>query len=426
MEILDMVNMLTTYADGETFVGLGPEKDNVFAGVFHPRRIADWKYQYSNSNCLQFKTLSELPLGSKYVVVLNYYSDFCNNFVSIYKFLPDSRGHLDHVRMPSRVWQDSGQGLVHWIIDNSSEMEVFGDHGSFELSKLKDAINCNLSKNITISTGSSGSDFSKLLATGANVVYSDRCRLFPNYDNKDCYDLVKIQNTWTQKILPFKSACYNRLPKPHRMITVAHIMHNTYCKDTLYSLGQWGHPQARTISAEYYAAFPYLKEELKFLTSDTVLYPSEAEAGVDLKNNPAHTVGWNHGLQTSFQLITESHFFNQSRTFITEKTYKTFFRMQPFLHMAAANTIEHLKKQGYETFDKWIDHSYDSEQNDHIRLKMVLAEYDRLNALSNHDWSNLLKQMLPKLIHNSYRVTCDPLYSPAEHLIPILLEFSND
>jgi hypothetical protein len=74
-------------------------------------------------------------------------------------------------------------------------------------------------------------------------------------------------------------------------------------------------------------------------------------------------------------------------------------------------------------FDKWIDHSYDNEPDDILRLRMVLKEFDRLYAIPKEQWAEILVEMLPDLLHNAFLITQQPMHSVESQLIPIFLKF---
>lgn len=66
-----------------------------------------------------------------------------------------------------------------------------------------------------------------------------------------------------------------------------------------------------------------------------------------------------------FHIVTETHFdADQSAgTFLTEKTWKCIKYGQPFIMVAPAGTLQHLRDLGYRTFDHVLDNSYDSVQD---------------------------------------------------------------
>ncbi len=80
-------------------------------------------------------------------------------------------------------------------------------------------------------------------------------------------------------------------------------------------------------------------------------------------------------------IVTESMFLDiNNNIHISEKTFKPFFYYQFPLILSTHNHIKMVKeKYGLDFFDDIIDHSYDSESNQRIRLEMFVNEIKRLN-----------------------------------------------
>jgi hypothetical protein len=71
-------------------------------------------------------------------------------------------------------------------------------------------------------------------------------------------------------------------------------------------------------------------------------------------------------------IVTETYFFNKI-IHITEKTYKPIAFMQPFILVAAAGSLQHLKDMGFKTFSNFWDESYDQELDDKKRFRKITA-----------------------------------------------------
>jgi hypothetical protein len=117
---------------------------------------------------------------------------------------------------------------------------------------------------------------------------------------------------------------------------------------------------------------------------------------------------------TYFSVASETFFFNGPGRFFSEKSFKPFAFMHPFILMSQPNSLEILQQLGYKTFHPFIDESYDKETNDVGRLKMILKEVERLSNLSddkiekfidmvkpitNHNFLNLVKKQNNQYIH---------------------------
>lgn len=82
-------------------------------------------------------------------------------------------------------------------------------------------------------------------------------------------------------------------------------------------------------------------------------------------------------------IVTESVYFDKM-IHITEKSFKPFFLFQLPIFVASKGHVNILKnKLNLDLFDDFINHDYDSEENDTIRLKLVIEELLRLSKLEN-------------------------------------------
>ena len=200
---------------------------------------------------------------------------------------------------------------------------------------------------------------------------------------------------------------------------VAYIIKNNYQNECLYSLGTFKESPRWHWKTDFYE----LRNEVEMLLNGEEIYPHIKEPEVDLQQNQAERLGWSHGINSYFQLVTETAPNNARHPFITEKSLKPFAMLQPFIQYGPKDNIKTLKTHGYDTFDKWINHAYDDEEDDIIRLRMVLKEFSRLQNISAETWSTMLKEMLPSLLHNYQLVKKPVTRNLTSQLIPILADF---
>lgn len=102
-------------------------------------------------------------------------------------------------------------------------------------------------------------------------------------------------------------------------------------------------------------------------------------------------------------IITETYFFNDI-IHITEKTYKPIAYKQPFILVAAPNSLRHIKDMGFKTFDKWWDESYD-EIFDHItRFKKLLDIIQMISRWSEEQLIQFTFEVKPILDFNAHHL----------------------
>ena len=128
----------------------------------------------------------------------------------------------------------------------------------------------------------------------------------------------------------------------------------------------------------------------------TIPYKNFEES--DIPNSGDWSYGRREFVENSFcNLVTETY--NES-PFFTEKTFKCFANMQPFLLYGGANSLQYLKDLGFKTFDGIFDESYDSEENHILRFEKFTEEVERISKFSLSDCKKMLSSVIPILEHN--------------------------
>lgn len=105
-------------------------------------------------------------------------------------------------------------------------------------------------------------------------------------------------------------------------------------------------------------------------------------------------------IQQSFcHIVTEDPYFDIGAR-ISDKTLKPLFMTRPFLLLGTQGTLRWMKKQGFQTFSKWWDESYDQETDHMKRLEAVYQIAEYIESLSFADCIEIFKQMTPTLRYN--------------------------
>lgn len=108
-------------------------------------------------------------------------------------------------------------------------------------------------------------------------------------------------------------------------------------------------------------------------------------------------------MQYNFPKVMDNSFLNlvtETNTvcpFITEKTFKNFLYNKPFLIYGSVRVHSYLKSIGFKLHEDFIDYSFDTEEDDNKRGKMIVEE---LVKLSKQNLNNLYKLAIPVLEHN--------------------------
>jgi len=213
--------------------------------------------------------------------------------------------------------------------------------------------------------------------------------------------------------------CLNKLPRGHRYFFVFQLWNffktrslismptNKLRKDLNYVLGvsDWREEFSHLGDEEFEAVLGYDKNKLnemdkKFsehlpLTIDIENDPEKIEFEIANFSYVSHSQMYN---DTYFSVVTETTVY-PPYVFITEKTFKVFPSLHPFIIFGCPNTIKLLKELGFKTFHPYIDESYDEEESPIKKAKMIFDEISRLRSSPE-----LVKEMFVNskdiLIHN--------------------------
>jgi hypothetical protein len=385
--------------------------------------------------------LDEIPAGNKYVVILSYYADLLEGDDSTVRPLGIIRRRVDQelnpeqsITMCDRLRSDSEQGLVHWVIANPTEVIKSDYYHWNNIRRVLHAPSGCVS--LAVGNQSNGSDATstKLQSLGKyhgiNVVTLNTLKGFilePTAEQQAEYNVQKLDRIYSMKTNSYTALCYNRILREHRYATVSHIVQSPHRQRTLFSLLKLSSPSNRPYQQvkEHVLAHPdlaYLAKGSKWLAANNSKDFVILDETVDAEVNLARSVPLAHGLNSNFQLVTET-FEADYGAFITEKSYKPFYFLQPFVQVGDCGNIAELRKLGYDVFDDVVDHSYDSEPDWGTRIAVALREYDRLCAWSDEQWAIVLRDIAPRLLANLKLVQEQSDSRGAGELLDVLLKW---
>lgn len=129
------------------------------------------------------------------------------------------------------------------------------------------------------------------------------------------------------------------------------------------------------------------------------------DKGITLPGDqPGDQLGWNRSVNiawyndTAFSIVAETSMYpGPMMIFITEKTFKPIELMHPFMIAGCANSLDLLRRNGFETFDNCFDESYDSINDPDQRLKAVMEQ------ARNFEFSGYDSETLRRMEHNHAR-----------------------
>jgi hypothetical protein len=78
---------------------------------------------------------------------------------------------------------------------------------------------------------------------------------------------------------------------------------------------------------------------------------------------------------------------------LTEKTLRPIACGHTFMLVAGPGSLEYLRSYGFKTFSPWINEDYDQEKDVVERMKMIVAEMQRIEALPDEQKIHMLAQL---------------------------------
>lgn len=103
-------------------------------------------------------------------------------------------------------------------------------------------------------------------------------------------------------------------------------------------------------------------------------------------------------LDSYLHIVTETNF--EKDIFVTEKICNPMVVLQPFILFGAAGYLKYLRYLGFQTFDGFIDESYDLEFDDKKRYLMLCSEIERISKISLTEIHNWYLSIRDTLIYN--------------------------
>ncbi len=203
-------------------------------------------------------------------------------------------------------------------------------------------------------------------------------------------------------IRPYYSTVYARRPRRLRNLVQAILKTEGALDNQIWSYGNVYDYKSWAFKDAKYDKYREAGLELQTI--------EHSPTGEDLVENKAQNINWDHVNNTYFQFIQETipadfgtfsiEELRNDYTFLSEKAFKPFLSMQPFVMAGDVHTVKALEEMGFDVFHDYINHNYDNIYDTPERLHQASLECVRLSNISKEEWSNMLLQMLPRLIKN--------------------------
>lgn len=197
----------------------------------------------------------------------------------------------------------------------------------------------------------------------------------------------KIENPFIKRNFDKNFLCFNGMYRSHRLALLT-LMHNKNLQDKGYISfakfakdDNWNNTLQKAL-----LEYPTIHDEIIAGSSVKETLPYI----LDVKNfyqdlGPIVRSSMVYYKKSYFSVITETFYKNIYPRFVTEKIIKGFMFKHPFITVSSPGTLHILKDMGYKTFDPIIDESYDTIQDDGLRLKAITNEIERLCNLTESE-----------------------------------------
>ena len=204
------------------------------------------------------------------------------------------------------------------------------------------------------------------------------------------YGSSNLHTTHINAVKPYKFVCLNRRLDLHRVVLLSEIL-NEIKDESLISFDK------KLITNEVPNLFVQRPDiEIKFNTlPDKVIADRE-----DIEN----TNGYQHDneklfLDSYISIVTETSFYIEN-DFISEKIWKPLYKFHPFIVVGRPHLLKYLKEIGFKTFDWLIDETYDTIEDNDLRMELIIKEIRKLNNIPMYELDGIIKSNFDVLIHN--------------------------
>lgn len=210
-----------------------------------------------------------------------------------------------------------------------------------------------------------------------------------------------LKNLIAHKPKTYKFICLQRRPKQQRVALFTELLKQ---ESGILTMGIGDDGNFDEIdNIEQSMVFDYPKSFRKYQKYQVrKMLPKEYDTELTI-NNPTHDENIEKYLDSYLHIVSETYFENNlDQMFFSEKIYKPVVFLQPFIIFGQTHSLQHLKKLGFKTFSPFINEEYDNIHNDHERFNAALKSVKSFLRNDHKTMHNMMKEMIPILIHNYY------------------------
>lgn len=218
---------------------------------------------------------------------------------------------------------------------------------------------------------------------------------------RDYKYLAQVENKFTKVFI-----CLNRLTtkdRSYRLLLVSEMMERGLLKHGHVSLCL-NDPSQGTWQEELDYEHTKLSSDAKILIERNLSKLTRSLV-VD-KENPQGNLSAHAGPnelklnQSALWHVVPETVFYYKKLHLTEKIFKPIVSRRPFILVGAPGNLAYLKSYGFKTFDRWIDESYDLEEDNDKRISMINTQLEKLCSLTSDELNAMHSEMKEVLEYN--------------------------
>jgi hypothetical protein len=378
-----------------------------------------------SENLIQIHDVGSIPVLEAHRLTEEEKS-ICNK-KTLYIFLTDQVFYIQGPPFKILVKDYSSDEVIICENDNKVAMhwQDSDDFFSPELESIKKFIELNNLKNVTVCVNNTD-PFNLLKKYNFNIKRIDP---FLQY----AADVVHKHKTSSQFInseeIDTKLWCGNLRYEPHRHIVAAYLTN----LDSLISWSFVSDPQNiksflwfdidkwHSENPQQYFKLTNGLEKLNsklwsidfkperiVLSGDISDISARPWSGYGLNDFPtAKMQSHNKLYQNTFCSVINESYFGRPFPVYSEKSLGAIANYRPFILVSPPYSLQMMKDDGFKTFDKFWDESYDLEVNHEKRLIKLFDLFDTINNMSIDECRKMHKEMMPILEYNRNLVTSE-------------------
>jgi hypothetical protein len=191
--------------------------------------------------------------------------------------------------------------------------------------------------------------------------------------------------------------CMNRVTRDHRIGFVAMLNYYNLLDSNKVSHNSFPSHHVNEIKIQNFSHHPAFEtDNVRNINSKLPLILDSTEFEVNKAQNFFKEIY----LESWVTVVTETLATAPNTMFFSEKIYKPMRAQHPFILLGIPGSLRELKRQGFKTFDKWWDESYDDIENITDRMEAICKLLLSLQIKTKDEWIAIYKDMYTVLEHN--------------------------